>query len=197
MEPLELPQRSQVSFWVARGTSRFITSHCQQIGVCLEFSRETHWWQGSRASSQSSTRESGLVWCWGMELGFPLELSKWCQPSCQVQAGSSVQFSRSVVSDSLWPHEPQYSRHPCPSPTPGVHSDSHPSCQWCHPDISSSAVPFFSCHQSLPQHQSIFQWVNSLHEVAKYWSFRFSIIPSKEIPGLISFRMDWLDLLAV
>ena len=47
------------------------------------------------------------------------------------------------------------------------------------------------------QHQSLFQWVNSLHEVAKYWSFSFSIIPSKEIPGLISFRMDWLDLLAV
>ena len=50
---------------------------------------------------------------------------------------------------------------------------------------------------SLSQHQSLFQWVNSLHEVAKYWSFRFSIIPSKEIPRLISFRMDWLDLLAV
>ena len=47
------------------------------------------------------------------------------------------------------------------------------------------------------QHQSFFQWVNSLHEVAKYWSFSFSIIPSKEIPGLISFRMEWLDLLAV
>ena len=47
------------------------------------------------------------------------------------------------------------------------------------------------------QHQSLFQWVNSSHEVAKYWSFSFSIIPSKEIPGLISFRMDWLDLLAV
>ena len=63
---------------------------------------------------------------------------------------SSVQFSRSVVSDSLRPHEPQHARPPSPSPTPGVHSDSCPSSQWCHPAISSSVVPFFSCPQSLP-----------------------------------------------
>ena len=58
---------------------------------------------------------------------------------------SSVQFSRSVVSDSLWPHESQHARPPCPSPTPGVHSDSRPSSQWCHPAISSSVVPFSYC----------------------------------------------------
>ena len=62
----------------------------------------------------------------------------------------SVQFSRSVVSDSLWPHESQQARPPCPSPTPGVHSNSCPSSQWCHPAISSSVVPFSSCPQSLP-----------------------------------------------
>ena len=67
---------------------------------------------------------------------------------------SSVQFSRSVVSDSLWPHESQYTRPPCPSPTLGVHSDSHPSSQWCHPAISSSAIPFSSCPQSLPASES-------------------------------------------
>ena len=61
----------------------------------------------------------------------------------------SVQFSRSVVSDSLRPHESQHARPPCPSPTPGVHSDSHPSSQWYHPAISSSVVPFSSCPQSL------------------------------------------------
>ena len=61
-----------------------------------------------------------------------------------------VQFSRSVVSDSLRPHEFQQARPPCPSPTPRVHSDSHPSSQWCHPAISSSVVPFSSCPQSLP-----------------------------------------------
>ena len=63
---------------------------------------------------------------------------------------SSVQFSHSVVSDSLRPHEWQHARPPCPSPPPGVHSDSHPLSQWCHPAISSSAVPFSSCPQSLP-----------------------------------------------
>ena len=62
----------------------------------------------------------------------------------------SVQFSCSVVSDSLGPHELQHTRPPCPSPTPRVHSDSRPSSQWCHPPISSSVVPFSSCPQSLP-----------------------------------------------
>ena len=63
---------------------------------------------------------------------------------------SSVQFSHSVVSDSLRPHESQHTRPPCPSPTPGLHSDSRPSSQWCHPAISSSVIPFSSCPQSLP-----------------------------------------------
>ena len=62
----------------------------------------------------------------------------------------SVQFSCSVVSDSLWPHEPQHARPPCPSPTPRVHSNSRPSSRWCHPNISSSVVPFSSCPQSFP-----------------------------------------------
>ena len=62
----------------------------------------------------------------------------------------SVQFSRSVVSDSLWPHESQHARPPCPSPTPRVYSNSCPSSRWCHPAISSSVVPFSSCRQSLP-----------------------------------------------
>ena len=66
---------------------------------------------------------------------------------------SSVQFSRSVGSDSLRPHESQHARPP-PSPTPGVHWDSHPSSQWCHPAISSSFVPFSSCPQSLPASES-------------------------------------------
>ena len=76
---------------------------------------------------------------------------------------SSVQFSRSVVSDSLWPHESQHARPPCPSPTPGVHSDSHPSSQWCHPAISSFVVPFPPCPQSRPAPESflmsqLFTW---------------------------------------
>ena len=66
----------------------------------------------------------------------------------------SVQFSHSVVSDSLWPHESQHARPPCPAPTPGVHSDSRPSSQWCHLAISSSVVPFSSCPQSFPASES-------------------------------------------
>ena len=106
------------------------------------------------------------------------------------------QFSRSVVSDSLRPHESQLTRPPCPSPTPRVHSNSHSSSQWCHPAISSSVIPFFSCPQSLPA--SVFSNESTLRmRWPKYWSFSFSISPSEEHPGLISFRMDWLDLLAV
>ena len=63
---------------------------------------------------------------------------------------ASVQFSHSVMSNSLRPHEPQHARPPCPSPTPRVHSNSRPSSQSCHPAISSSVVPFFSCLQSFP-----------------------------------------------
>ena len=62
----------------------------------------------------------------------------------------SVQFSHSVVSDSLWPHESQYTRPPCPSSTPRVYSNTCPSSRWCHPAISSSVISFFSCPQSLP-----------------------------------------------
>ena len=70
-----------------------------------------------------------------------------CRAECLF---SSVQFSRSVVSDSLWPHKSQHARPPCPSPTPGVYPNSCPSSQWCHPAISSSVGPFSSCPQSLP-----------------------------------------------
>ena len=76
---------------------------------------------------------------------------------------SSVQFSRSVVSKSLRPHESQHARPPCPSPTPRIHSDSFPSSQWCHPATSSSVIPFSSCPQSLPASESfsmsqLFAW---------------------------------------
>ena len=76
---------------------------------------------------------------------------------------SSVQFSCSVVSDSLRPHESQHARPPCPSPSPRVHSDSRPSSPWCHPAVSSSVVPFSSYPQSLPASESfpmsqLFAW---------------------------------------
>ena len=76
---------------------------------------------------------------------------------------SSIQFSHSVMSDSLRPHVLQHARPPCHSPTPGVHSDLRPSSQWCHPAISPSVIPFFSCPQSLPGSESfpmnqLFAW---------------------------------------
>ena len=110
---------------------------------------------------------------------------------------SSFQFSRSIMFDSLQPHGLQRPRPPCPSPTPRVHSDYHPLNWWCHPAISSSVVPFYSCPQSLPASESFLNESTLRMRWPKYWSFSFSIIPSKEHPGLISFRMDWLDLLAV
>ena len=107
---------------------------------------------------------------------------------------SSVQFT-SVASDCLRPHKSQHARPPCP-PTPGVHSNSCPSSGWCHQVISSSVVPFSTCPQSLPASESSNKSTLRMRW-PKYCSFSFSIIPSKENPGLISFRMDWLDLLAV
>ena len=102
----------------------------------------------------------------------------------------------SVVSDSLPSHESQLARPPCPPPTPGVYPNSCPSSQWGHPAISSSVVPFSSCLQSLPASGSfpmshLFTWGGQSIGVSA------SACLSNEHPGLISFRMDWLDLLAV
>ena len=85
-----------------------------------------------------------------------------------LQMRASPQFSRSVVTDSLQPHGLQNTRLPCPSPTPGAHSNSRPSHRWCHPTISSSVVPFSSRLLSFPA-SGLFKWVSSLHQVAKVW----------------------------
>ena len=114
--------------------------------VAISFSRGSSWptnWTlvsciASRFFIDWATRESRdptLLTTWSQSPVYPL---------------SSVQFSRSVVSNSLRPHELQHTRPPCLSPTPGIHSDSCPSSRWCHPAISSSVVPFSSCPQSLP-----------------------------------------------
>ena len=100
------------------------------------------------------------------------------------------------LSDSLRPHGLQHARLPCPSPTPGACSNSCPSCWWYHPTISSSVVPFSSCLQSFPASGS-FLMSQFFASWPKYWSFSFSISPPNEYSGLISFRIDWFDLLAV
>ena len=99
------------------------------------------------------------------------------------------------MSDSLWPCGLQHVRLPCPSLSLGACSNSCPLSRWCHPTISSSVIPF-SCLQSFPA-SGTFSMSRSLHQVAKVLSFSFSISPSNEYSGLMSFRMDWFNLLAV
>ena len=109
---------------------------------------------------------------------------------------SSAQFSWSVMSNSLQPHELQHARFPCPTPTPGVYSNSCPLSRWCHPTI----IP---C-RSLLLLPSVFPSIRIFSNESalrirwlKYWSFSFNISPSSAYSELISFRMDWLDLLVV
>ena len=109
---------------------------------------------------------------------------------------SSVQFSHSVVSDSLRPHESQHARPPCPSPTPGVHWN------WSIESVMPSSHlilcrPLLLLSPTLPR-ITVFSNESTLRmRWPKYWSFSFNIIPSKEHPGLIFFRVDWLDFLAI
>ena len=120
------------------------------------------------------------------------------QPDCKLCTVSW--FSHSVMSDSLWPHRLQHAMLPCSSPAPRTCSSACPLSRWCHLNSLSSVIPF-SCLQSFPESGSfpdsgsfpvsqffVIRW-------PKYWSF--SLSPPDEYLGLISFRMDWLDLLAV
>ena len=104
-------------------------------------------------------------------------------------------FSHSVMSNSLRPHESQHARAPCPSPTPGVHSNSRPSSQWCHPAISSSVVPFSSCPQSLPASESfpmsqLLAWGSQSTGVSALASF----LPKKSQSWSPSEWTGWISL---
>ena len=109
----------------------------------------------------------------------------------------SVQFSSSVESDSLWHHGLQHARLPCPSPTLRAYLNSCPLSWWCHPTTSSSVVPFYSSLQSFPAPGSFQMSQFFTSGGQSIGVFSFNISPSNEHPGLMSFRMDWLDLLAV
>ena len=121
------------------------------------------WWQGNPLEIKDEPSQKNSFWNFWFFPCLEWESKMWRLSSHLTTSGvkvarqrlrksniSSVQFSRSVVSDSLWPHESQHARPPCPSPTPRVHSDSRPLSQWCHLAISSSVIPFSSCPQSLP-----------------------------------------------
>ena len=123
------------------------------------------------------------------------KILRWEQAQC-VQF-SSVQFSHSVVSNSLRPHGPQHARPPCPSPTPEVCSNSSLWSWWCYPTISSSIAPFSSCLQSICSSIRVFSNESALHiRWPKYWSFSFNISPSNEhlrsckFLSLIRFQSD-------
>ena len=109
----------------------------------------------------------------------------------------SVQFSDAVVSDPFQPHRLYHARPPCPSTTPGTYSNSCLLSQWCHSTISSSVIPFCLLPSIFPSIR-VFSNESVLHiRWPKFWSFSSSFSPSNEYSGLISCRMDWLDLLAV
>ena len=138
---------------------------------CLENPRGGGaWWAAIHGVAQSRTRLKQLsssssyfkMSIWGLDLHLFSDY--------ELLDAESVQFSRSFVSDSLWPHGLQHARPPCPSPTPRACSNSYPSSRWCHPTISSSVLPF-SCLHSFPA-SGLFQWVSSLHQVAKGLEFQ-------------------------
>ena len=141
---------------------------------------------------QDFCNENYKVFPWKIEEN----LNKWWDTHVHgYEDFSSVQFSRSVVSDSLRPLESQHTRPPCPSPTPGVHSDSHPSSPWCHTAISPSVVSFSSCPQSLPASESfpmsqLFTWGGQNSGVSALVSF-----PPKKSQGWSpSEWTDWISL---
>ena len=125
---------------------------------------------------KGNTLRSRLIWLWKLTIkSNRIQIAVNQKSNCVFQF-SSVQFSRSVVSDSLRPHELQHARPPCPSPVPRVHSDSRPSSQWCHPAISSLVVPFSSCPQSFPALGSfpmsqVFTWGSQSTGVSALASF--------------------------
>ena len=135
---------------------------------------------------------SYLVLTWFMKFMFIYVYIGSC---CKMNFLVSVQFSRSIVSDSLRPHDSKHARPPCPSPTPRVHWDSRPSSQWCHPAISSSVVPFSSCPQSLPASESfpvnqVFAWGGQSTRVSALASF----LPKKSQGWSPSEWTGWISL---
>ena len=142
-----------------------------QAPLSMEFYRQEYW--------------SGLAFPSPGDLPNPR-----IQPTSLVSLALAVQFSHSIMSDSLWPHGLQCARLPCSSPSPGVCSNWCPLSQWCHSTISFSVAPFPFYPESFIR---VFSDESALCiRWPKYWSFSFNISPSNVYSGLISFRFDWL-----
>ena len=171
---------------VPRGTPRVSTDHC-----CKWFLSD----QNPLIFHPESNKVSHLP-----------RLTSWLAATWSSHSGSShcldkpvrgLSFSCPVMSDSLWPHGLQHARLPCSPLSPGLCSNSRPLCRWCHPNISSSVFPFSSCLHSFPASESFPMsqlFASSAQGIGVSAS---NISPSNEYSGLISFRMNWLDLLAV
>jgi len=144
----------RISFWV------LVLEVFVRLHKTIQLQRLQHYWSGHRL---------GLLWYWMVCLGN--EWRSFCHFWDCILVLHSVQFSLSVMSNSLWPHVLQHARPHCPSSTPGDFSHSCPLSQWCYPTISSSVVPFSSHLQSF-QHHSLFKWVSSSHQVAKVLEFQ-------------------------
>ena len=143
--------------WWGTHTSEFILQRNEEAGEFIHIFLLVFGWESERGRALSS---------WHLWSVYHVHLGKI----------RSDQISRSVVADSLWPHESQHARPPCPSPTPGVHSDSRPSSQRCHPAISSSVITFSCCPQSLPASESfpmsqLFAWGGQSTGVSALASF--------------------------
>ena len=128
-------------------------------------------WTWSQASAMPHWTCPTVAFILGVSLGGSIKLRLRETSPPLLNTFSSVQFSSSVMSDSLWPHESQHARPPCPLSTPRVHSNSCASSRWCHPAISSSVIPFSSCPQSLPA--SVFSNESTLRmRWPKNWEFQ-------------------------
>ena len=129
--------------------------HVDKVGTAYNIEKDVNWCNHHRKHHGGS-----LKWKWKLLSHVWLFATPWI-----------IQFSPSVVFDSLQPHALQQARPPCPSPTPGVYSNSCPLSQWCHPTLSSSVVPFSYCLQSFPA-SDLFKWVTSLHQVTEVLAFQ-------------------------
>ena len=207
---LYYPKGSLKALWVmvtqqctAAGNLKFDTSPFWMI-LCL-FHLWTFFTSSFGLGWQLPVMILGPSLSFALYPSFPIPVNFLCRPRLAVSLSgffsfrfcrfSSAQFSRSVMSDSLWPHESEHARPPYPSPTPGVHSDSCPSSQWCHPAISSSVVTFSSCPQPLPASESfpmsqLFTWGGQSTGVSASASF----LPKKSQGWSPSEWTGWISL---
>ena len=184
----------------------YLSDPWKHLGLC-PCHIELPWWlsvknspamqetQGTQECPGEGNGNHSTILSW--EIQWTKERSRWWSMGSQEVEFSSVHVSHSVMSDSLWPHDPQHVRPTCPSPTPGVHQNSCPLNWWCHPAIPSSVHPLLLPPSILPSNKVFSKESAVRMRWPKYWTFNFNISPSSEHAGLISFRMDWLDLLAV